>query len=189
MPYRWARLLGVVFFTLSLLVAIRISGLQNHIDLHYLHDLFIANQFRGICIFIALFVLGNLAHLPGWIFLAAAVLALGPVVGASLTYVSALASCSVTFVLIRHIGGDALRGVGGRLGAWALAQLDSHPVRSVTLLRMGLQTLPTLSYVLALSGLRFRQHWWGTVLGLPLPILAYTLLVRWAANWLHLPQF
>jgi len=51
--------------------------------------------------------------------------------------------------------------------------LHAHPVRNVVILRTLFQTLPTLNYALALSGLRLRDYVAGTLLGLPLPIAVY----------------
>jgi uncharacterized membrane protein YdjX (TVP38/TMEM64 family) len=43
------------------------------------------------------------------------------------------------------------------------------------------QTLPALNYALALSGVRFRTYAAGTLLGLPLPIMAYCLFFDYLA--------
>ena len=53
------------------------------------------------------------------------------------------------------------------------AGLDAHPVGSIALLRILMQTAPALNYALALSGIRFRNYMVDTLLGLPLPIALY----------------
>ena len=107
-------------------------------------------------LFVLLFSLGNLIQIPGWLFLAAAVLTLGRLWGGVVTYVAAVTSCALTFVTIRSIGGDALRSIDNRVAVRILRQLDAHPVRSVALLRVLFQTAPPLNYALALSGIRLR---------------------------------
>jgi uncharacterized membrane protein YdjX (TVP38/TMEM64 family) len=125
-------------------------------------------------------------QIPGWIFLAAAVLALGKTWGGLATYVAAIVSCTVTYFSIRFVGGDALRTLKGPLATRLLNQLDTHPIRSIVLLRMLFQTVPALNYTLALSGVRYRDYLIGTLLGLPLPIAAYCLLFDYLDVQLHL---
>ena len=56
-----------------------------------------------------------------------------------------------------------------------LAQLHLRPVRVVTVLRMLMQTLPSLNVALALTGLKLRHYVLGNALGLPVPIALYCL--------------
>jgi hypothetical protein len=130
----------------------------------------------------------NLIQIPGSIFLVSAVLALGQVWGGLVTYMAACTTCVTTFVLIRWLGADALRNFNGRLARRIFVQLDTHPVRSVALLRLLFQTVPALNYALALSGIRFRSYLAGTLLGLPLPIALYCLFFGKLARWLQWPS-
>jgi len=129
---------------------------------------------------------GNLVQVPGLIFLAAAELALGPLWGAALTYFAACLACFSTFAFARTIGGDALRAWDcGALGRRLFAHLDRRPLRAIVGLRLLFQTVPALNYALALSGVRFRHYFWGTLLGLPLPILIYCVFLEQLSAWLH----
>jgi uncharacterized membrane protein YdjX (TVP38/TMEM64 family) len=187
MKNRHFRLAAVALFLLLLWAAFTASGLREHFTVQFLHDSFEHHKLGGLALFITLFALGNLVQIPGWVFLVAAVLALGQVWGGLATYLAACVSCLLTFWFVRLIGGDALRHVGGRLGAGLFARLDAHPVQTVALLRVLFQTLPALNYVLALSGIRTRSHALGTVLGLPLPIALYCVFIHTLARWLHWP--
>lgn len=180
------RLLAVLLFLGVLLTVMELSGLREHFDLHALHQRIETNRLTGLLLFILLFALGNLAHVPGWIFLAAAVLALGQTVGGLVTYLAATLSCVSTFLLIHLIGGNALRQLDNRVARRMLARLDSAPVRNIALLRVLFQTLPALNYALALSGVRFRHYLSGTLLGLPLPIVVYCVFFEQIAKALHL---
>lgn len=184
--WRYRRLILLAVFIGLLLGAFELSGLRGHFTLAALHDALVEHPVGGLLLFVALFSLGNLLHIPGLLFLVAAVLALGRVAGGAMTYVAACVSCVTSFALIRLLGGDALRLIKGRLAGSLMARLDAHPVRSVLLLRLMFQTLPTLNYVLALSGVRFRSHLVGTLLGLPLPIALYCVFFDHVAGLLHL---
>lgn len=183
---RHRRLLAVALFLAILLAVFEFSGLRGHFDLPFLRQTILDHRLGGLLIFVLLFALGNLIQIPGWIFLAAAVLALGQSWGGLATYVAASISSVASFLLIRSIGGDALRQLDNRLASRILARLDDAPIRSILLARMLFQTLPALNYALALSGVRFRAYLAGTLLGLPLPIALYCLFFDHFARALHL---
>jgi uncharacterized membrane protein YdjX (TVP38/TMEM64 family) len=180
----WRRLLIVGLFIGLLFAVFELSGLRGHLSLDYLHRQIEANRLLGLLLFVLLFSLGNLIQVPGWIFLAAAVLALGKLWGGVATYVAASLSCICTFLLIRLLGGDALRELDQPLAVRILARLDRQPVRAVALLRILFQTLPALNYALALSGVRFRNYLAGTMIGLPVPIAIYCLVFDSLAHYL-----
>jgi uncharacterized membrane protein YdjX (TVP38/TMEM64 family) len=187
--HRFKRLFAVLAFLGLLLAVFQLSGLRDNLSLAYLHQKFLDNEASGLLIFIALFALGNLVQIPGWIFLAAAVLALGEVWGGVATYLAAVVSCAFTFWLIRLLGGDALRQVKGRWAQRVLAQLDARPVAGIVLLRTLLQTAPALNYALAMSGVKFRDYLIGTLLGLPLPITLYCVFFDYLARVFKVPGY
>ena len=183
---RYKRLIGVIALLVVLLVAFQMSGMRDHLNLAFLREMILRHQLGGLLLFVLLFALGNLVQIPGWIFLAAAVLTLGRVWGGAVTYLAAMVSCALTFVAIRALGGDALRLIENRLALKILRQLDEHPVKSVALLRVLFQTMPAMNYALAMSGIRFRQYMLGTAVGLPLPIALYCIFFDVMAKVLHI---
>ena len=184
--HRHLRLVGVFLFLALLLAVFELSGLRNHFSLSYLHQILSDRPLQGFVVFILIFSLGNLVQIPGWIFLAAAVLSLGSTVGGLATYIAALISCSVTFFTIRLLGGNALRKLNTPIALRLLNHLDAHPIRNIAVLRILFQTVPPLNYALAMSGVRFRDYFLGTLLGLPLPIIAYCLVFGYLGMRLHL---
>lgn len=172
-----------VFLLLALLFAIfQLSGLREHFSLAFLQQKISANRISGLILFVLIFSLGNLIQIPGWIFLAAAVLTLGKTWGAAATYVAAIISCSITFLTIRLLGGDILRKIKNKIAIKLLEKLDAHPIGSIFLLRMLFQTIPALNYALAMSGVKFREYLIGTMLGLPLPIALYCIFFDYLAK-------
>jgi len=177
------RISAVCLFLLLLLVVFQISGLREHFNLPFLVQKINENKLSGLFIFIIIFSIGNLIQVPGWIFLAAAVLTLGKTWGALATYVAATLSCMITFLIIRSIGGNALRQVKNKIAIRLLDKLDSHPVWNVVILRILFQTVPALNYALAVSGIKFLDYMVGTVLGLPLPIALYCIFFEFIAKF------
>ncbi|WP_370519473.1 TVP38/TMEM64 family protein [Alcanivorax sp. DP30] len=172
---RYRRLIMLVMIIALVLIAVEMTGLREQLSVSFLRENLEANPVTGMVIFVLVFVVGNLIQLPGWIFLVAAILALGTVMGGVVTYIAAVTSCLVTFALVRGLGGNALREIKSPLAQKILARLDTHPVRSVTVMRMLFQTMPALNYTLALSGVPLRPYVIGTLLGLPFPITLYCL--------------
>lgn len=182
---RYQRVLAVLLFLGTLFAVFEISGVRDHFNLQFIRELILHHQVGGLVLFVVLFSLGNLIQIPGWIFLAAAVLTLGRTWGGVATYVAAVVSCVVTFVTIRALGGNALRLLQNRVAVRLLAGLDARPITSIALLRTLFQTAPALNYALAMSGVRFRKYLAGTLIGLPLPIALYCLFFDVLATHLH----
>ncbi len=181
------RLAAVLALLVALWALFQFSGLRAQLSLQTLHDGFERHRFWGFVVFTGLFVLGNLIQVPGWLFLAAAVLALGEVWGGLATYVAACVSCTTTFLAVRLLGADALRELPGRLAQTVFARLDAHPVQSVFVLRLLFQTVPALNYSLAMSGVSLRAYLIGTLTGLPLPLAIYCIFFDTLAMRLHWP--
>jgi uncharacterized membrane protein YdjX (TVP38/TMEM64 family) len=167
------RLWCTIAFTAVLLAVVELTGLRSNFNLASVREAFLAHKLAGLLLFTALFSLGNLIHVPGLVFLAAAVLSLGKLWGGLATYIAACVSCMVTFGVFRWIGGNALTQLGSPWARKTLKTLHKRPVRTVILLRAVLQTLPALNITLAMTGLKARDYLLGTVLGLPLPIAVY----------------
>lgn len=180
------RLLAVLLFLGLILAVFELTGLRGHFSLEFLRQSILDHRVGGLVVFVLAFALGNLIQIPGWVFLAAAVLALGRTWGGVATYVAASVSCVSSFLIVRIVGGDALRQLDNRFIARVLARLDSHPIRSILVARVLFQTLPAVNYALAMSGIRFRAYLLGTLLGLPLPIALYCLFFDYLARALHL---
>jgi len=179
---RYQQLVAVLLFLGLLFAVFEFSGLRDHFSLDFLRRRIGENKSSGLLVFVLLFCLGNLIQIPGWLFLAAAVLALGQFWGGIATYIAATISCGFTFLVIRWIGGDALRKLNSRIAARLLGQLDARPVASILMLRVVFQTVPALNYSLAMSGVGFRNYLLGTILGLPLPIALYCLFFEYLAR-------
>jgi uncharacterized membrane protein YdjX (TVP38/TMEM64 family) len=184
--HNYKRLIFVLLFLLVLIAVSEFTGLREHFSLALLREKLADNLLTGLLIFVVLFALGNLIHIPGLVFLVAAVFALGRVNGAITTYIAASASCAFTFFVIHYLGGDALRQINNKTATKLLDHLENHPIRNIVLLRTLFQTLPAINYTLALSGVSFRNYMLGTLLGLPLPIALYCLFFSQMAKFIHL---
>lgn len=124
----------------------------------------------SLVVFFALFAGGQLAQLPGVIFIVAARLAFGPAVGFVAAYVGSLLAVTVTFAVVRAVGGRPLQSVSFAPAKRWLGRLEAKPVQTVALLRAVLLLSPPLNYALALAPVRPRAHLAGSALGLVVPV-------------------
>ncbi len=132
-------------------------------------------------LFLVVMAAGELLHLPGMVFIVVARLVFGPSVGFLLGYAGAVFAVTVSFVVARQLVAAARSSTEPWRPRWRFAQraldrLETRPVQTVALLRLVLWLAPPLSYALAASKLRVRDHVVGSALGLLAPVLVAVLL-------------
>ena len=138
----------------------------------------------GVLLFFGVFALGELLHVPGILFVAAAVLAYGRVAGGLTAYAGALSSVVVSFAVVRAVGGRPLGSLKNARLRRVLDRLEERPVRVVALLRLVLWMAPPLNYALALSPVRFRDYVLGSALGLVVPLALAAAFIDWFVSYL-----
>ena len=130
----------------------------------------------GVVLFVAFFCLGELIHVPGIVFVGAAVFAYGPVWGYILSLLAGVSSVSVSFLLVRTVGGKVFTETDRPFIKRMMGQLETRPIRTVALIRVLFFLSPWINYVLGVTGLSFRHYFLGSIAGLTLPMLAATVL-------------
>jgi uncharacterized membrane protein YdjX (TVP38/TMEM64 family) len=173
---RWWRLALLALLVLGLFVVARATGFNELLSAARVRAVTNAAGAWGPILFVVVFCVGELVHVPGVVFVAAAVLVYGRVGGGALSFVGAVAAVSVSFVVVRAVGGKPLAAIRWPLARRLLSRLDERPVLTVLLLRLLLWMAPQLNYALALSSIRFRSYFVGTALGLLVPIAGIVLL-------------
>ncbi len=175
---RWRLLALVVLFVGSLVVA-KLTGLTDELSLERVRGFMEGAGVVGFLLFLAAFAVGELVHVPGLVFVAAAILAYGRTLGGGAAYVGAIVSVCVSFWVVRGVGGQPLAEIQRPFMKRILARLDRHPIRVVALLRVLLWMAPPLNYALAMSPVRFRDYLLGSLIGLVLPMVAASLFFEW----------
>lgn len=130
----------------------------------------------GFVVFIGIFIVGQMLHLPGLIFIGAGAFAFGAPIGGPLSLLAATIAISVNFVFVRTVGGQPLVAIERPLFKRVMAMLDDHPLRTVVVLRLIFFTSPAISAALALTGVRFRDHLVGSILGMAVPVVGAAFL-------------
>ena len=137
----------------------------------------------GVALFIVVFAVGELLHVPGMVFVMAGVLTYGRTHGFLVGLVGAVVSVTVSFVLVRALGGQALGQLKWRWMQRALEALDRRPFRTVALLRVVLWISPPLTFALAMSRVRLRDYVLGSAAGLVVPVLFVSVAFEQAMRW------
>ncbi len=175
-PVRWWRLAALAALAVGLIVIGKTTGLSAYFSTERIRTVTNAAGLWGPIVFVLFFCVGELVNVPGVVFVAAAVVAYGRTGGGALAFVGALAAVSVSFVIVRRIGGKPLAAIRWPLARRILLRLEQRPVRTILLLRLLLWMAPQLNYALALSNVHFRSYLVGTALGLLAPIAGLVLL-------------
>lgn len=132
-------------------------------------------------LFILVMVTGELLHLPGIAFVVLARVVFGPSLGFVLGYAGAVLAVTMSFLVARQLvaAARATREPWRPRWQWlrrALARLEGHPVQTIALLRLVLWLAPPLSYALASSNVRVRDHLFGSAIGLAAPVAGVIFL-------------
>lgn len=167
----------------GLFVAVTLSGAFDGVTPEQIRDEIRGAGAWGMLLFVVAFAVGELLHIPGMVFVVAGVLTYGRVNGFLVGLAGAVVSVTVSFVLVRALGGQGLTKLKWKWVAKALDQLDARPFRTVALLRLVLWVAPPLNFALAMSRVRLRDYVLGSAAGLVLPVLFVTLLFEQAMAW------
>jgi uncharacterized membrane protein YdjX (TVP38/TMEM64 family) len=124
----------------------------------------------GLVLFFATFTLGQLLQVPGVIFILVARVVWGPAVGFANAYAGSLISAALVFVMVRAVGGKPLGEITWPPAKKILAGLDRRPLLTIAALRAVMMLAPPLTYALALSRVKQRDHLLGSAVGLLVPV-------------------
>ena len=174
---RWLRIGGVVLLFVGSIAIAKLTGLDAYLDPETVRAFMVEAGPWGFLAFLGIFALGELLHVPGWVFVGAATLAYGQPLAAVAAYTGAMFSVSVSFFVVRTIGGQSLGEIDRPIVRRTMARLEDHPIRTVAFLRLILWVTPALNYALAMSKLRFRDYFLGSALGLLLPMPLMSIFI------------
>jgi uncharacterized membrane protein YdjX (TVP38/TMEM64 family) len=174
-----ARMLALALVVVVSYVVAEQTGLTAYLTRDQIREQMEALGPFGAVLFIGLFTVGELAHVPGWVFVGAAILAYGQLMGGLLSYAGAQVALAAAFVVVRAIGGDALSAIERPFVKRMLAAVDSRPVLAVAGLRAILLMTPALTYALAMTRVRFWPYVAGNLIGLAVPIALMAYFFEW----------
>jgi uncharacterized membrane protein YdjX (TVP38/TMEM64 family) len=171
----WRVVVAVV--PIAVLVAVVHSmGLVDAVDVESIRRTLEGAGYGRIPLFIAIYGIGILAHVPGSVFVGCGVLVFGPVWGLCWCYLGALAGNLLSFGIVRWTGYRPLDRlswprVDGLL-AGLLTRLAARPTWAVTAIRTVFPTTAPVNYALALTEVPFSAYLIGSLVGVLPQLLA-----------------
>jgi uncharacterized membrane protein YdjX (TVP38/TMEM64 family) len=138
----------------------------------------------GVLFFFAIFSIGQFLQVPGALFIVVARVVWGPVFGFAIAYAGAIISAVSVFAMVRAVGGKPLGAITWPPAKKILAGLDRRPIVTIAALRAVMMLAPPLTYALALSPVKHRDHLIGSAIGLVVPVTIVVFLSEGAmALW------
>jgi len=138
----------------------------------------------GMVVYIGVFTGGEFIHLPGIVFVLAAIAIWGKWLGFVVAFLAANVSVDVSFLVVRAIGGKALSTLDNHRVQQIMVHLERRPILTIMALRAVFWLAGPLNYGLALTSVRFRDYAIGSALGLIPPVALMAIifekvLARW----------
>lgn len=176
---RRARVAIAVATVGALLLAGKLTGVLDRVDLVAIRDLVRGAGVWGVPLYLATFALGLLVYVPGMLFVVAAILVWGDVAGAAIGHLGAVIASTTSFLFIRSAGGSYLAEMQRPIVRRILAKLDAWPILTIAVLRSFFALSPMITHALALTSVRPRDYIVGTAVGMIPPVLVAALLTDW----------
>jgi len=173
----WVRLTLLVVLLVSIYLMGRATGFTQALTVDGIRESMRVAGAGGFAVFVAVFCIGQLLHIPGFVFVMASGLAYGPVWGSLASMIAATISVAVSFVVVRGIGGQPLKSVHIKRPFLQrpLDRLEQQPIRSMIVIRLFLWAIPPVNYTLAMSGVTFRDYMIAAVIGMTPPFVALSV--------------
>jgi len=171
------RLVALVVVLGGLYLMAKLLGWTDYMTPEALKDMLNGAGNWGLIAFIGIYCFGVVAHVPGLVFVVAAVVVYGVFWGAVIGLLTGVVAVTLTFIVVRAIGGRPLSKIKHPFALRILGQLDKRPLRSVIVLRLVFIMAPGVNYGLALSSVRLRDYILGSAIGLTLPVIIAAFVI------------
>ena len=178
-PKKTWRLIVLAVVLVGLVVLGKVTGLTDHLTVPKIRAFMSELGVLGFLLFLVVFCVGELVHIPGLVFMLAAVVAYGSVGGGVAGFVGGVISVTFTFVLVRRVGGQPLGEIKWPIMRKVMELLGERPIAVVTVLRMVFAFSPVLNYALAMSTVRLREYVFGSLIGLIPWAVGCALATEW----------
>lgn len=134
----WVRLSLLVVFLVGIYLIGRMTGFTEGLTVDGIRESMRVAGVGGFAVFVAIFCVGQLLYIPGFVFVMVSGLAYGPLWGSVASVVAATVSVAVSFVIVRTIGGQPLKDfqINRPFLQKPLDHLNDRPIRSMIVIRL-----------------------------------------------------
>ena len=182
----WVRLALLAAFLIGVYFIGRATGLTDQLTVDGIRESMRAAGVAGFAVFVAVFCVGQLLYIPGFVFVMVSGLAYGPLWGSLASVIAANVSVAVSFFIVRTIGGQPLKSVHitRPFLQKPLDRLEQQPIRSMIVIRLFLWAIPPVNYTLAMSGVTFRDYMVAALIGMTPPFVTLSVAAGLGFNLL-----
>ncbi|MGB8328934.1 MAG: VTT domain-containing protein [Polyangiales bacterium] len=182
----WLRLTLLAVLLAGIYAIGRATGFTEALTVDGIRESIRAAGVRGFAVFVAIFCIGQLLYVPGFVFVMVSGLAYGPLWGSIASMIAATISVAVSFIIVRTIGGQPLKSthIERSFLQKPLDRLEQQPIRSMVVIRLFLWAIPPVNYTLAMSGVTFRDYMIAAVIGLTPPFVTLSVAAGLGFNLL-----
>jgi len=173
------RVFAMMLILATTFVTLKLTGVLDQLDAETIRDAVQSAGVWGILVFLVSFSIGLFVHVPGLVFVGAAVIAWGQFWGFWMGLCGGVVALQVSFHIVRSVGGNALTTIEKPWLKRGLEQLDKRPIATIAAARIALIFSWPLTYALAMSQVRPRQYLIGSVIGLIVPLLGAAIFFEW----------
>lgn len=151
-----------------------------------MHKLILEAGGFGIALFVLFYALGILMNIPGVLYLFIGFMVYGELNGFLVVYLASFVAVMVHFFFVRFMAGEALAEIKQPFIKKQMEKLQTHPIRTIMIIRVIFYVSPPANYALALSAVRTRDFILGSLVSLPVSITVYYFLVMFAKGlWIR----
>ncbi len=168
---------ALVFFIVTAIVAVRFTGIKDHLTAESLGRLMDTAGLWAPVAFVFIYAAGVCLFLPGTLLTGLGAALFGPYWGFLVVWVGALIGAGAAFWIGRTLGREfAASLIGDRLKRYDDA-IERNGFATVLYLRLIYFPFTPMNFGMGLTKVRFRDYLWGTALGILVGTFVFTFFI------------
>ncbi len=166
-------LITVALVILGFFLMLRFTSLGDYFTLTSIRNTVSTMGVWGMALFLALNIVGAILHVPGALFVVAAMLIYDTKTAVAISYAGAVLSTTGSFIFFRIIGGKSLHLLKSQFLHKILSKIHERPILTTIAIRSLGGLSPPINSTLALTSIKFRHYLAGSMIGLIGPVLLF----------------
>jgi len=169
--------LGLMLFLVTAIVLVRFTPLREHLTAERLTGLIETAGAWTPMAYMALYAVGVCLFVPGTLLAVIGAALFGPYLGFVYVWAGAMVGACLAFLIGRHLGRDFAAGlIGDRLKRYDQA-IERNGFAATLYLRLIYFPFTVMNFGMGLTGVKFRDYFFGTALGILVGTFVFTFAI------------
>ena len=169
--------MGLMFFLVTAIVLVRFTPLRELMTAERLTDLIEAVGAWAPMAYMVLYAVGVCLFVPGTLLAVIGAALFGPYLGFIYVWAGAMVGACLAFLIGRHLGRDFASGlIGDRLKRYDQA-IERNGFAATLYLRLIYFPFTVMNFGMGLTGVKFRDYFFGTALGILVGTFVFTFAI------------